>query len=157
LSVYNVSEQPVVAQAAVDSKENEMGAAPRALEGVALAGKVVTGDALHTQRANSEQIVQRGGHYLWPAKENQPRLYADIQHLFTPEKPKPGFGKITTDFLSARQVNLGHGRLEKRSIQTSAMLNDYVDWPGIGQVYRLERQFAWIRQGKVYKTSHEIE
>ena len=157
LSLYNVTEQQVVAQAAVDGKENEIVAAPRALGEVPLAGKIVTGDALHTQRAISAQIVEQGGHYLWPVKENQPRLYEDIQRLFAPEKPKPGFGKITTDFLSARQVNYGHGRLEKRSIQTSAMLNDYVDWPGLGQVYRLERKFAWIRQGKVYKTSHEIE
>ena len=157
LSVYDVSQQRVLAQAAVDSKENEIVAAPKALEEVPLQGKVVTGDALHTQRAISEQIVERGGHYLWPVKENQPRLYEDIQRLFAPDKPKPGFGKITTDFLSARQVNLGHGRLEKRTIQTSAMLNDYVDWPGIGQVYRLERKFDWVRQGKVYKTSSEIE
>lgn len=157
LSVYNVSQQQVLAQAVVDSKENEIVAAPRALRDVSLIGKVVTGDALHTQRAISEQIVARGGHYLWPVKENQPRLYEDIQRLFAPDKPKPGFGKITTDFLSARKVNLGHGRLEKRTIVTSAMLNDYVDWPGLGQVYRLERQFEWIRQGKVYKTSSEIE
>ena len=157
LSVYNVSQQQVVAQAAVDSKENEIVAAPRALQKVPLTGKVVTGDALHTQRSISEQIVGRGGHYLWPVKGNQPRLYEDIERLFAPDKPKSGFGKITTDFLSARKVNLGHGRLEKRTIQTSAMLNDYVDWPGIGQVYRLERKFDWVRQGKVYKTSSEIE
>ncbi|HLE14162.1 MAG TPA: ISAs1 family transposase [Anaerolineales bacterium] len=157
LSVYNVSQQQVVAQAAVDSKENEIVAAPRALQKVPLTGKVVTGDALHTQRSISEQIVGQGGHYLWPVKENQPRLYEDIERLFAPDKPKSGFGKITTDFLSARKVNLGHGRLEKRTIQTSAMLNDYVDWPGIGQVYRLERKFDWVRQGKVYKTSSEIE
>jgi len=157
LSVYDVAAQQVVAQAAVDCKENEIVAAPRVLEGVSLAGKIVTADAIHTQRAISEQIVARGGHYLWPVKENQPRLYKDIQRLFAPDKPKPGFGKITTDFLTACKVNLGHGRLEKRTIQTSAMLNDYVDWPGIGQVYRLERKFSWIRRGKVYKTSHEIE
>lgn len=157
LSIYNVAEQQVVAQTGVDSKENEIVAAPRALEGVCVAGKIVTGDALHTQRAISAQIVERGGHYLWPVKENQPKLYEDIQRLFAPDQPKPGFGKITTDFLSASKVNLGHGRLEKRSIQTSAMLNDYLDWPGLGQVYRLERKFSWIRQGKVYKTSCEIE
>jgi predicted transposase YbfD/YdcC len=157
LSIYNVVTQQVVAQAAVDSKENEIVAAPRALEGVCVAGKIVTGDALHTQRAISAQIVERGGDYLWPVKENQPRLYEDIQRLFAPDQPKPGFGKITTDFLSASKVNLGHGRLEKRSIQTSAMLNDYLDWPGLGQVYRLERKFSWIRQGNVYKTSCEIE
>ena len=37
------------------------------------------------------------------------------------------------------------------------MLNDYLAWPGLGQVYRLERKFDWFRQGKVYKTSCQIE
>ena len=37
------------------------------------------------------------------------------------------------------------------------MLNEYLDWPGIGQVYRLERKFFWIRRGEVYKTSNDIE
>jgi len=90
-------------------------------------------------------------------KENQERLYQDIERLFAPDKPKPGFGKIANDFLSAEKVNCGHGRIEKRCIQTSAMLNDYVDWPGIGQVYRLERTFIWRRAGKIIKTSREME
>jgi predicted transposase YbfD/YdcC len=157
LSVYEVQGQCVLAQQSVDSKENEIIAAPRALEQVCLAGKIVTGDAMHTQKVASQQIVTSGGDYLWPVKENQPRLYADIQRLFAPDKPKPGFGKIETDFLTAHKTNYGHGRLEKRTIQTSAMLNDYLDWPGVGQVYRLEREFFWLRQGKIYKTSRDIE
>ena len=157
LSVYDVQDQCVLAQQTVDTKENEIVAAPRVLEQVPLAGKIVTGDAMHTQKAASQQIVAGGGHYLWPVKENQPRLYEDIQRLFAPDKPKPGFGKITTDFLTAHKINYAHGRLEKRTIQTSAMLNDYLDWPGVGQVYRLEREFSWIRQGKTYKKSCEIE
>lgn len=157
LSVYDVQEQRVVAQAAVDQKENEIVAAPRALEQVEIAAKIITGDAMHAQRALSAQIVERGGDYLWVVKENQERLYQDIERLFTSDKPKPGFGKISTDFLQAETVNKGHGRIEKRQIQTSAMLNDYVDWPGLGQVYRLERRFSWMRQGKVIKTSQEVE
>lgn len=157
LSVYDVQEQCVVAQAAVDQKENEIVAAPRALEQVEIAAKIITGDAMHAQRALSAQIVERGGDYLWVVKENQERLYQDIERLFASEKPKPGFGKISTDFLQAETVNKGHGRIEKRQIQTSAMLNDYVDWPGLGQVYRLERRFTWMRQGKVIKTSQEVE
>lgn len=157
LSLYDVQDRLVVAQAAVDTKENEIVAAPRVLEQVAIAGKVITGDALHTQRAISAMIVERDGHYIWPVKTNQPRLYEDIQHLFAPENPKPGFGKISTDFQSATQINYGHGRLEKRTIQTSSMLNDYLDWPGVRQVYRLERKFDWMRQGKVFKSSCEIE
>ena len=37
------------------------------------------------------------------------------------------------------------------------MLNEYLDWPDLGQVYRLEGQFFWVRQGQTYKTSYEIE
>jgi len=157
LSVYAVQDQYVLAQQTVDTKENEIVAAPRVLEQVPLAGKIVTGDAMHTQKAASQQIVTDGGNYLWPVKENQPRLYEDIQRLFAPDNPKPGFGRIETDFLTVHKTNYGHGRLENRTIQTSAMLNDYIDWPEVGQVYRLERVFSWIRQGKVYKTSREIE
>jgi len=157
LSIYEVEAQSVLAQEAVESKENEIVAAPRVLEEVSLKGKIVTGDAMHTQKATSQQIVAGGGDYLWPVKENQPHLYEAIQRLFAPDNPKPGFGKIETDFLTACKTNYGHGRFEKRTMQTSAMLNDYLDWPEVGQVYRLEREFSWIRQGKVYKTSRETE
>jgi predicted transposase YbfD/YdcC len=157
LSVYDVQAQRVVAQEAIDQKENEIVAAPKALEQVAIEGKIITADAMHAQRAVSAQIVERGGDFLWVVKENQERLYQDIERLFTPDKPKPGLGKITTDFQLAEQVNKGHGRIEKRCIQTSAMLNDYLDWPGVGQVYRLERCFTWIRRGQAIKTSYEVE
>ena len=157
LSVYDVTQHQVIAQMPVDAKENESVAASQILEMVSVTGKVVTGDAMHTQRALSAQIVAQGGHYLWPVKDNQPQLYQAIECLFTPQEPKPGFGKIPDDFLTASTVNLGHGRIEKRTIQTSSMLNDYLDWPALGQVYRLERQFNWIRRGEIYKTSTEVE
>ena len=126
LSVYDGQSQRVLAQEVVDTKENEIVAAPKVLARVPLAGKIVTGDAMHTQRALSRQIVGLGSDYLWPVKENQERLYQDIQHLFAPDKPKPGFGKIETDFQSAQTVNCGHGRIETRFIQASEMLNDYL-------------------------------
>jgi hypothetical protein len=107
LSLYDIEDQLVLAQAAVDTKENEIVAAPRVLEQVSVAGKVITGDALHTQRAISAMIVERGGNYIWPVKTNQPRLYEDIERLFAPDNPKPGFGKITTDFQAAIKVNYG--------------------------------------------------
>jgi len=42
-------------------------------------------------------------------------------------------------------------------LRASGLLSDHLDWPGLGQVYRLERQFSWRRQGQVYKTSHDVE
>ena len=37
-------------------------------------------------------------------------------------------------------VNKGHGRLEQRTLTSTTALNDYLDWPGVQQVFRLERR-----------------
>jgi len=140
LSVYDVKQMKTLAQVEVGRKENEISQAPKALECVEISQKVVRGDAMHTQKALLAQIVRQGGDYIFPVKENQLSLYKNIQQLFAPEYPKAGFGKIQTDFLTVEKVNQGHGRLEKRILTTSEMLNSYSTWPGLAQVYRSERQ-----------------
>lgn len=157
LSVYDVEQGKVMSQVEVGRKENEITKAPKVLKLVEISQKVVTGDALHTQRGLAAQILEQQGDYVFPVKENQPGLYRNIQSLFAPEYPKPGFGKIQTDFLTAQKVNKGHGRIEKRTITTSEMLNPYAAWPGLAQVYRLEREFQWRRNGVCYRTSCEVE
>jgi predicted transposase YbfD/YdcC len=157
LSVYDVKQWKVLAQVEVGRKENEISKAPKVLKGVEISQKVVTADALHTQKALSAQIVRQGADYVFPVKENQLSLYKNIQQLFAPEYPKAGFGKIQTDFLTVEKVGKGHGRLEKRVLTTSEMLNSYSTWPGLAQVYRLERQFQWWRSGHCYRTSCEVE
>ncbi len=52
-----------------------------------LAGRVVTADALLTQREISSRIVAGGGDYLLPVKENQPALLADLRAAFSPLGP----------------------------------------------------------------------
>jgi hypothetical protein len=39
----------------------------------------------------------------------------------------------------ARTVNKGHGRTEIRTLTSTTALNDYLDWPDVGQVFELER------------------
>ena len=157
LSVCDVKQGKVLSQVQVGRKENEISKAPEALKLVKIAGKVVTGDAMHTQKKLSTQILEGQGDFVFPVKENQEKLYKNIQSLFAPEYPKPGFGKIQTDFQTAQKVNKGHGRLEVRTIQTSEMLNSYSGWPGLAQVYRLERTIQYWRSGKCYRTTCEVE
>jgi predicted transposase YbfD/YdcC len=157
LSVYDGQTQRVLVQEPVEIKENEIVAAPQALAQVCLKGKILTGDALHAQRGISAYAVDQGGGYLWPVKENQPTVYHALEQLFNPPAPIPGFGQVATDFERVQTVSKGHGRLEIRTLETSAMLNGYLDWPHVGLVYRLERQFNWLRRGKIYKTSCEVE
>lgn len=157
LSVYDVQVGKTIAQVEVGSKENEITKAPEAIKLAKIGGKVVTGDAMHTQKRLAQTILDEDGDYVFTVKENQHNLYKNIQSLFAPEYPKPGFGKIQTDFLQAQKVNKGHGRLERRTLTTSEMLNAYTAWPGLAQVYRLEREFQWWRKGVCYKTSCEVE
>jgi predicted transposase YbfD/YdcC len=157
LSVYDVEESKVMLQVAVGRKENEITKASKTLERVKIAQKVITGDAMHTQRGISARIIEAEADYVWPVKENQPRLYQNIRSLFAPEYPKPGFGKIPTDFINMQTVNKAHGRIETRTITTSEMMNTYAAWPGLAQVYRLQRDFIWRRNGKSIKTTSEVE
>jgi predicted transposase YbfD/YdcC len=157
LSIYDVQQAKVMSQVEVGRKENEIVKAPQALKLAEISQKVITADAMHTQRSLATQILGAQGDYVFPVKENQPQLYKNIQSLFAPEHPKPGFGKIQTDFLTAQKVNKGHGRIELRTITTSEMLNPYAAWPGLAQVYRLERQFQWRRNGRTYRSSSEVE
>lgn len=157
LSVYDVTAGKTLAQIEVGNKENEITKAPAVIRLAKIAGKVVTGDALHTQKRLAQTILDEQGDYVFPVKENQPALYKNIQSLFAPEHPKPGFGKIQTDFLTAQKVNKGHGRIEVRTLTASEMLNTYAASPGLAQVYRLEREVQWWRRGICYKTSREVE
>lgn len=157
LSIYDVEKGKTLAQETVGRKENEITRVKPALNKVKIAQKVITADALHTHRRFSSQILEQKADYLLPVKENQPKLYRDLVFLFTPDHPSPGFGKIQTDFLHAKQVNKRHGRIEIRTITTSEMMNAYSSWPGLAQVYRLERTFRWLRKGREIRTSQEVE
>jgi hypothetical protein len=74
----------VLAQLAAPGKGHELAAATTVLETVALAGRVVTADALLTQRARCEQIVGREGDYVLPVDANQPALLAEVAEAFSP-------------------------------------------------------------------------
>jgi predicted transposase YbfD/YdcC len=151
VAAYLPSAGVVLAQLAVDHKHNEIVAVPQLLAHLDLTGRVVVGDAMQAQRELSIQVVQDGGDYMWFVKENQPSLLADLELLFEQPRLAKGWSDPTTDFTTARHLEAGHGRLEERQITVSRMLHEYVDWPYLDQVFRLERSVT-----KGGKTSTEI-
>lgn len=74
-------------QTGVDDKTNEIPVAPTLVLGLVMAGRIFTMDALLTQRAVAQTIVDGGGDYVMPVKENQPGLYQAIETLFTTPPP----------------------------------------------------------------------
>jgi hypothetical protein len=149
LAAYQPDEGIVLMQVEVGSKENEITTAPRLLAALDLRGKVVRGDAMLTQRGLSLQILEGGGDYLWSVKENQPALLADIEEVFDPAPTAPGWGQAPRDLRTAQTTNCGHGRVETRRLTASCFLNEYADWPGLAQVFKLERQVVITATGEV--------
>lgn len=46
------------------------------------------------------------------------------------------------------ETTKGHGRIETRTIQTSTILNDYINFPQVHQVFRIKRQVTNLKGEK---------
>ena len=150
LAAYLPAEGVVLMEIAIEGKGTEISGAARLLNMVDLRGKVVMGDAMHTQRAVSIQIVEAGGEYIWYAKGNQAGMEENIHLWFEPEPdPIPGMGRLPKDFETTLEVSKGHGRLEERKLTVSSQLKDFLDWPYLEQVFKLERRFISTKTGEI--------
>lgn len=152
LAAYLPGEGIVLMQRVVEQdKANEITVAPQLLQCLDLRHKVVVADAMHTQRSLSALIVQAGGDYVWIVKDNQPATRRAIEQLFAPPHPLPGLGCPPMDFETKKTINKTHGRLEERTLTVSRLLNGYLDWPQLAQVFKLERRFTRLATGAIHQ------
>lgn len=91
-----------------------------------------------TQRKLADYLLERSAEYVFTVKGNQPRLLADLRLAFE-QRGEPDFREEHT---------LAHGRLESRAIWTSTALNHYLDFPGVGQAFVIEREVLHKKTGK---------
>lgn len=131
-----------VAQQSVDDKTNEITAMTEMLKNLILEGRVITMDALLTQRAIADQIVNKGGDYLMVVKDNEAELLNWISALF--EQPI----WLTEAVCSAESKDAAHGRIEMRELSTSSALSGHNLWPGLEQVLKIERSVIEKKSGK---------
>lgn len=123
----------VMAQVAVQDSTNEIGQMDDLLASLVLEGRVITADSLLTQREIAQSILDSGGDYLLPVKDNQPCLREDIALVFAASK------LLKDTITTARTVDQHGGRIEERRLRASTALCGYVDWPGHQQVLEVER------------------
>ena len=130
-----------LAQQAVDAKTNEITQIEAVLRQIVLQDRVVTMDALLTQRHVAQTIVDEGGDYVMIVKANQAQRRADIELVLT--LPPAGDRQET-----ARTVDIGHGRIEQRNVTTSEALVGYSDGPGLAQVFEVGRHVIIQKTGQ---------
>ena len=82
VAAYAPDVRAVLGQLRVDAKTNEHKAALELLGVLPINGKVVSGDAMFTHRDVCAKVINGGGDYVLPVKENQPILLANIAAVF---------------------------------------------------------------------------
>jgi len=120
-----------LAQVATAEKSNEITAIPTLLSLIDIQGAIITIDAMGTQTAIAEKIMDGGGDYVLALKGNQGTLHeAAIDHIHA---------QIKTDFrgIGARRLDTveeKHGRIQRRTyIQMPApkSLPGFSNWKGL--------------------------
>jgi predicted transposase YbfD/YdcC len=109
------------------------------LQTLNITGKTLTADALLTQRKLAEYLLAHDAHFVFTVKDNQPNLHADLRLFFAEGRGQPDFREPPT---------LAHGRIESRAIWTTDRLNAYLDFPGVGQAFLIERHTVEKTTGK---------
>ncbi len=114
-----------------EKQTNEIKIAVPLLESIDIQGKTITADALLTQRELASYLVEeRKAHYHFTVKGNQKRLLEDIAYYFDNINQEPDH--TATD-------GIDHGRIETRKIWLTTDLNEYLDFPHVGQAFMIER------------------
>jgi predicted transposase YbfD/YdcC len=120
-------------------RTNEINTIIPMLDAIDIQGKDITTDALLTQRKIGTYLVeQRHAHYHFTVKNNQPGLFQDIALYFVDRQE--------SDFMVCDPPD--HGRIEIRKIWTTTELNDYLDFPHVGQAFAIQREFINKKTGK---------
>lgn len=140
VSAWAGENRMVLGQTKVDEKSNEITAIPQLLSALDISGCVVTVDALGTQTAIAQQIVEAGADYILPIKDNQGRLYEDMSLLFDGFETE-AYADVLYD--TAKQTAEGHDRRESRQCwvvqqpEYRAYLRREQHWPQLTSLLKL--------------------
>ena len=162
VSAWASRQRLVFGQEATNAKSNEITAIPLLLERLALAGALVTIDAIGTQVEIAQLILDKGGDYLLALKENRPATYADVELFFAAPPPGACDTVETTDG--------DHGRIEVRRVavchEVAWLLSDrrYPDevvFPGLAMIglveSQVERNGKTTRERRLYLGSARLD
>ncbi len=155
-------------QRAVSGKTNEIPISTQLLKTFDVTGKVITTDALLTQRTFCKEVLKYHANYAMPVKENHKQMYHDIRELFeplsetdTPHVQARRFQNLHTEadahLDTHTDVETSHGFITTRTLTASTLLTDYINWPGLAQVYQYQSKRENTKTGETtYQTQYGI-
>ena len=146
VSAWASANRLVLGQVKVDDKSNEISAIPQLLQALEVSGCIITIDAIGCQTEIAETIIDQEADYVLSLKENQGRLFEDVQSLFD-DLEESQYKAYTFDY--DQTVNKDHGRIEIRECWTISdpdvlcHLRGFENWKKLATVSRIRSQ-RWI-------------
>jgi predicted transposase YbfD/YdcC len=101
---WSVENGICLCQVACGEKSNEITAIPQVLDLLDVKDCIITIDAMGTQTAIAEKIIEKKGNYILAVKDNQKKLEEEVQ--LTCKQRRPLFDTC--------EIEKGHGRIETR-------------------------------------------
>jgi len=142
VSAWASEEGIALGQVATAEKSNEITAIPELLKQIELDNALITIDAMGCQKDIARDIVQGGGDFVIAVKDNQPKLFAEIEAYFLKHLESD---LEDLKYRSHETTESGHGRLDERSYFLTRVPSDFAgkkDWPwikAIGYSVRITR------------------
>jgi predicted transposase YbfD/YdcC len=128
LAAMDHTSRAVLAQVEVDTRTNEVARFQPLLEGLDPDGRILTADAMHTQREHADWLVtHKHAAYLLIVKANQPTLHHQLASL--PWRQIP---------VQDHTRDRGHGRAKLRRLQATTIAG--LDLPHATQAIRITRR-----------------
>lgn len=152
LNVYSTEYGLCLSSTPIDEKTNEIPVSQSVLSTMKLNNKIVTCDALNTQKEFSKIIVNQKGDYVLALKENQHDIYEDVKLYFSDEnfineiKSKAG--------RHLEQIEKNHSKIEKRYYYVLDDVNWYYrlnEWTGIKSFVKEEKIIENLITGEISK------
>lgn len=144
---------------AINEKENEITRIPDLLDFLDITGAIVTIDAIGCQKGIIEKILAKNGHFMFPVKENQKRLYEAIRSECSLLKTAGRWDALPECWLK----RVDHGRIEEYHLtvieDTSFILEEFdakSAFTEIGRIGVIEKVTTDKQSGKKESTTSYI-
>src|SRR4051794_10219458 len=134
VSAWATTNKISLGQVAVAEKSDEITAIPKLLDLLAVAGAVVTIDAMGCQAEIAEKILERKADYVLAVKGNQPTLHEGVVDFFL-DQMEDDFARVKVSRHETREK--GHGRTEHRTYYVCDVPDDLPDagrWAGLKRI-----------------------
>ena len=108
----------------VEDKSNEIDAIPKLLGLLSLKGHIVTIDAMGTQTAIAEAIIECEADYILAAKGNQETLHKELIDQFHYASTQLDLHKLGEHWSVDMQIEKSHGKVVSRKV----IANNFLGW-----------------------------